>query len=101
MIMRITGLGQVIKTISGVQILVQEDQPLTIKDAIVTICEMSKSTVPGDTLKAFAIGSKIYTAKDEVDLSEEEMANLRKIINESNNRHPIYKRILCKRTDCK
>jgi len=81
---QIIGLSKTITTLSGAEVLIQEGLPLTIKDAIVTICEMTKSQIPGETLKAYAIGAKIYTSKDYVDLSEEEMANLRKLINESN-----------------
>jgi len=81
---RITGLGQTITTLSGAKVLIQENLPLTIKDAIVTICEMTKSQIAGETLKAYAIGAKIYTSKDTVDLSEEEITSLRKLINESN-----------------
>jgi hypothetical protein len=84
MLKRITGLDQIIKTISGLSIVIESDKPLSYKDAIVTLCEMHKSSVPGENLKVYSIGSRIYSAKDTIDLTVEEMSILKSLINESN-----------------
>ena len=84
MLKKLVGLDVPIKTISGTTIAMEKDKLLSHKDAIVTICEMAKSQVPGETLKAFAVGTKIFTAKDSVKLTEEEFTILKKLINESN-----------------
>lgn len=80
---KIKGLDGPIKTISNMDIAISEGTPLTYKDAIVTLCEMVKSQVPGETLKAFAIGMKTYSVKDTLILTEEEFTILKKLINES------------------
>jgi hypothetical protein len=79
----IKGLDKTIKTISNMDIAMSEGVMLTYKDAIVTLCEMVKSQVPGETLKAYAIGMKVFSAKDSVVLTEEEFTLLNKLINES------------------
>lgn len=80
----ISGLDKPIKTIGGMPIAIEEGKPLNYKDAIVTACEMTKSQVPGETLKAFAIGTKVFSAKESVILTEEEITILKKLINQSN-----------------
>lgn len=84
MLKRITGLDQVIKTLGGLSIVIEADKPLSYKDAIVTLCEMHKSSVPGENLKVYSIGSRIYSTKDKIDLTTEELAILKNLINESN-----------------
>jgi len=79
----ISELDKPIKTISGIPIAVEEGKPLNYKNAIVTACEITKSQVPGETLKAFAIGTKVFSAKDSVILTEEEIEILKKLINQS------------------
>lgn len=80
----ISRLDEPIKTISGLPIVIEEGKLLNYKDAIVTLCEMAKSQVHGETLKAFAVGTKIFSAKDSIVLTEEEVAILYKLINETN-----------------
>ena len=53
---KISGLNKPIKTIAGLAIAIEEGTPLTYKNAIITLCEMTKSQVPGETLIAYGIG---------------------------------------------
>ena len=71
--------GQTIADFSGKGVL-------TYKDAFITICEMHRPDKPGtgDALRAFSLGSKFVEAKDQIELSPEEIEFLKRIINESN-----------------
>ncbi len=71
--------GHTIADFSGKEII-------TYKDAFITICEMHRPDSPGtgDAFRAFSIGSKFVEAKNELDLSPEEIVFLKMIIKESN-----------------
>lgn len=59
---------------------------LTYKDAFITICEMHRPDKPGtgDAMRSFSVGSKFVEAKDELELSPEEIEFLKRLVKESN-----------------
>ncbi len=79
--MKLKDLDQEIITISGQKIMMTAEKALTIRSAIVSACELYQADKgSGDTLKAYNIGIKVVNAKGDLELSDEELKLLKKII---------------------
>lgn len=81
---KLTNLNEEIKTLKGIKIAGFDDRtPLTIKDALLTICEMAKNLLPGESIKVFDIALKINASKDSLELAPEQFDLLKKVVNNS------------------
>lgn len=82
----IVKLNEQLKTIKGNMIIGDGKDPITPKDAFIVCCELYKpeKMIPGRILKVLAIGTKVFNADDEVDLTDEEVKILKEVI-EGNN----------------
>ena len=82
------GLDDIICTFAGTTIKAAflGDKDLTIRSTIIAICEMYKSEKPGsgELMKAYAMGMKFQEAKDEIELTSEDVKYLIKLLETSN-----------------
>lgn len=71
-----------IKSLNGQDIMLTADQPLTNRSALVSACETFQSTNSGngEMLKAFDLGIKIMNAKENLELTKEDVDFLKKVI---------------------
>ena len=77
---KITGINEPITMITGGRIMVTESEPLTYKNALVSLCELAKPGLPGESMKAYAIGMKLFEAKDSIELEEDEIKFLKELL---------------------
>ena len=77
-------LDKKITTLEGRPISYIPGEELTYKDALVALCELKKpGSKPGDLLKAYEIGSKIYKVDKEIELTDEEINYLQELAQNS------------------
>ena len=77
-------LDTTITTISGSNIMLTADKPLTFRSALVTACEtFQPANNNSGMLKAYDLGIKIMNAKDKLEFTKEDVDFLKKVI-ESN-----------------
>ena len=80
----IRNLDKKITTLEGRPISFVPGEELTYKAALVSLCELKKpGGKPGDLLRAYEIGSKIYKAEKEIELTDEEVNFLRDLVKDS------------------
>ena len=81
----LSNLNQEIKTLEGASIAGIKTGPLTIKQAMISICELHQPTRAGggESLKSYDIGIRIQKAQDSIEITSEEFEFLKKIIAES------------------
>lgn len=82
--MKLTRLDDEILSLTGARIQTGSGY-LTYRGALISICEMHQPEKPGtgEPIKAFSIGTRIVEAKDELELSEEDLTFLKHIVNHS------------------
>jgi hypothetical protein len=79
--MKLKKLDESLTTLQGQKIMVSRDKPMTYRDAFISSCEMHKANPgEGEAIKAYHIGMKFIEAKDEVELNDEEIKLLKKIV---------------------
>ena len=79
-------LDKNITTLDGTLIAgLLKEKSMTYRSALIAICEMHKPLHPGtgESLKAFDLGMKIQRAKEELELEQDEIEFLKKIIDVS------------------
>jgi len=83
--LRLTNLNKSITTLEGTPIAdLMKNKTMTFKTALISICEMSKP-VPGtgEGLKAFDIGLRILKANNNLEVTQEDIEFLKKLVNNS------------------
>lgn len=85
---KLINLNDNIKSINNLDITGMDGKPLTYKTALISYCEVFKPKTMGngDILKAFDLGINIQKTDNELDILEEDIDFLLKIINET----PIF-----------
>lgn len=76
----IKDINTTLKTLDGKEIYITQNVPSTFKSCFISMCELSKPEQSGDAIKAIAIGTKIYEAESDVDLSGEETSFLKDLV---------------------
>lgn len=72
-----------IKSLQGLSIAVLTGEGvLTIKGALVSICEMHQPKKPGagEAIQAFDLGARLIAAKDSIDLGDTEIGFLKMLV---------------------
>ncbi len=83
---KLSKLDQQITLLNGTGIVdLTGKKPLTMKSALISICEMHQPATPGsgEHIMAFEIGGKLFKAKDSVELEESELTFLKKLIQDT------------------
>ena len=77
-------LDEVLKTINGLSIAHIDKNPLTIRSALISVCELHKP-VPGsgEAIRAYDLGIKIHNAKDEMEITKDEVNFLMDLVAKS------------------
>jgi len=72
-------------SLTGNPIMGFDKQALTVKDALVTLCEVHKpkQSGNGEALRIFSIGLKLVAASESLDLDEKEIQLLRKVVEDN------------------
>ena len=79
--MKIKNLDQAMTTISGAKIMLTSDKAMTYRNALVSACETHQGQPgSGDNIKAYDLGIKIMNAEEDLELSEEDLEFLNKVI---------------------
>ena len=81
---KLNNLNDLLKTINGTPIAHLDNKPLTIKAALISICELHKPTPgSGEGIKAYDLGIKLHNAKDSLEIKEDEVNFLKELVGKS------------------
>ena len=81
---KLKNLNGDLTSISGTPIMdSMTGKPMTFRYVLIAACEFHRPNIPGEGIKAYAIGMKLLKAKDEIELNQEELDFLKTLVNNS------------------
>lgn len=83
---RLSNLNQALTLLNKTPILdLGGKNPMTVRSALVSICEMHVPKVPGtgESVRAFDLGARLFKAEESIELDGLEVEFLRQLLDES------------------